>query len=356
MPGYPSFRRGRQPHRGQRRGTGRPGQSRPPTATQSAPDLQNFFATLVSAMSSFLGVNPGASGDSGTGVAPTYQNQGYPPPLLQNMPTGNDVTANYGTGNRDAPRAPRQWSSVAQSAPRAPSNTGGTRRRAPQAPRAPSNVRVNQAQDAPEPRVHSENPDFRSLVRATNLGARLNSAKQNWEHLPVTVNSAIDRITSSIRPPAPTDSLKHKLGRAADQFKNAIRHTVTEHLVAQYASNQRNLAQLDGTDKQEAYQIARKQLIRSNGRITGTRADELLAITKADEECYRQDMEWRIVPNRKRPASRSPPAEVQPEEPLPVSNRFQGLQDELDIEGLQDLLDQSISDPNQTAAAKEPPP
>jgi len=210
-------------------------------------------------------------------------------------------------------------------------------------------------QTTAEPRVQSENPDFKELVRATNLGARLNNAKQNWERLPVTLNTAIDRVTSSIKPPAPTDSLRQKLARAADTFKNAIRHAVSEHLVAQYSSNQRSLAHLDGTDRDQAYQIARKQLIRSNGRINGTRADELLSITKADEESHRQEVEWRTVQGRKRPASRTPPPEVEPEVPVATSNRFAGLTDELDLEGLQELLDRSISDPNTTAAAKEPP-
>ena len=175
----------------------------------------------------------------------------------------------------------------------------------------------------------SSNPDFKEMVHRTNLGARLLNARQNWERLPASVNTAINRVTDLIKPPAPSDTLRQKLNRAADQFKGAIRHIVSEYITGQYSSNQRALAQLDSRDRTRANQIVHKQLTRSNGRINNARADDLISATVAD--IHDVWLECHTVTSRKRNHTPTPSPSSQGTTPVPVTihNRFQPLQDQL---------------------------
>jgi len=183
--------------------------------------------------------------------------------------------------------------------------------------------------------ITSENPDFRELIKTVNQGARLYHAQNNWERLPTTVDRAIDRITTSVRPPMPDESLKRQITRAADQFKNAIRHTVTEHLVRKTAQTHRTMGQLDQTDLHQARAIARKQLLRTNTRMNSARAEELLDHIATDVRD--PNPPWTTT-------TRGTRRETVPHEDAPITtrNRFQVLQEEDDNRPL--MSDENIEE------------
>jgi len=351
---YPS--RGRSHNRG--RGSGRRGQPRPqretsnPTTTSSSssttatPNLAALFTSLVSVLQQFVSTPQGDSSSSsgGTGASgggypkpPQQRNRRHPPanpappiPSLMDFPP---LARPQGMGGGTKIPRPR------------PQETSG---------RAAG---INVPQQEGRSEKMSENPDFKDLVRRTNLGARLQNAKSNWQKLPSTLNAAIDRLTQSIKPPAPTESLSQKLSRAAENFKSNIRHIVEEHLVTQYGSNQRALAQLDATDRDHATLIARKQLTKSNGRINNTRAEELLHIQYVDEMEIRDG--WRQAQSKKRALPRTPsPQTLQISVPVEVHNRFQPLsEDQLEPDQALELLEQTMSDPeNPTPVERQKSP
>jgi len=60
-----------------------------------------------------------------------------------------------------------------------------------------------------------------------NQGARHYHAQGNWEYLPTTLDRAVYRITSSVRPAMLDDTLIRQITRAADTLKESIRHPIT---------------------------------------------------------------------------------------------------------------------------------
>jgi len=307
MPSYP-FRgraggqaRGRGGSRG--RGQGRPGPSgtRQTQHQQNNNSLTSLLTTLVSAVATAIGPSLGGNGGRGAG------SQHRPP-----------STASYqqdppheGNRNRNQTRPPVRYQPY--------DNRPRNQRDYNQGEYQPrDNNRGSQFQ--------SENPDFVQLVRSTNQGARIQNAMSNWERLPPTVDRAIDRIQHSIRPPMPDEGLHNKIKSAAGQFKNAIRHIVNEHLVAKYTQTTRTLASLDQRDREQAKQVARKQLLRSNGRMQPQRADDLISITTVDGDG------WRYIPQRRRSnGTTTPPrAQAPASAPVPTQNRFGALANEAD--------------------------
>ena len=75
------------------------------------------------------------------------------------------------------------------------------------------------------------------------------------------------KINNSIKPPMLDEALKNKINRATDNFKNNLRGTVNDHLIAKYAQWTRTLAQLDNADYGHAKNVAEKLSIRNNTRL-----------------------------------------------------------------------------------------
>jgi len=169
--------------------------------------------------------------------------------------------------------------------------------------------------------VNSDNPDFRELIKTMNQGARLYHAQNHWESLPITLDKAVDRISSSVRPPMPDETLSRHITRAANSFKEAIRHSVNEHLVRKSTQTRRTLQQLDPQDENQAKSIVRRQLLRTNGRMTPSMADELLNTVSLDLGGH-NNHRWQDPPGG---GARPPPPPQ--DQTITIQNRFQILQD-----------------------------
>ena len=180
----------------------------------------------------------------------------------------------------------------------------------------------------------SENPDFVNLIRATNQGARLHHAQQNWERLPTTIGRAVDKIANSVRPPLMDDGFQRHIQRAAASFKEAIRHTVSEHLVSKYTGVRRQLGHLDNRDMEQARAIARRQILRSNQRMTTERVDQLLTVIQQD---VASGSSWELATGRR--TARHPPHQGRPT--IDTSNRFQGLS-EVDSDTVSEATDSDM--------------
>ena len=210
---------------------------------------------------------------------------------------------------------------------------------------------------------HSENPDFKDIIKGMNQGARLQHANGNWEQLPQTIDKAIDRVTGSIRPPLADQKRSDKISRAAGNFKYAITHAVKEHITEKYAGVCRHLASVDDTDFIEARNIAKKQMLRGSGRINSDTADALIGVVRTDYQARKVEAnQWRQVQhNRGHKSSYGQegsnyPLLVPPvSEPVAgTSNRFSPLND-IDADTVADLMDTSFTDNGQELPPPIPP-
>ena len=179
-------------------------------------------------------------------------------------------------------------------------------------------------------------------MRATNHGARIQHAQANWESLPSTIERAVDSISSSIRPPLADDGFKRTIARAASSFKNAIRHSVTEHLVAKYSAVRRQLTTLDPRDRRQATDIARRQILRANQRITAARVDGLLEIVLSDSTA---DGSWQLARGRhsSRASSIQAPIHVETDNRfLPLADMEEDANDQFNHSDLLDILETEV--------------
>ena len=78
------------------------------------------------------------------------------------------------------------------------------------------------------------------------------------------------------------DGFQRHIQQAASSFKEAIRHSVSEHLISKYTGVRRQLTHLDDRDMDQARAIARRQILRSNQRMTADRVDRLLTVVQQD--------------------------------------------------------------------------
>jgi len=108
------------------------------------------------------------------------------------------------------------------------------------------------------------------------------------------------------------EGFQRHIQRAAASFKEAIRHSVSEYLVSKYTGVRRQLSHLDNRDMEQARAIARRQILRSNQRMTTERVDQLLTVVQQD---VAQGSTWELATGRRyarhplsREGSRSIPA------------------------------------------------
>ena len=331
------------------RGRGRPPPSHGGTGDhrqqQQQPAWAGFLTTLVSTLQSFMGGPPPPRDRGGrgrargtqrdTGMAPPQSNQ---TPYHEAPPARGRSSRRGRSGGRGRSRGgPSRSRSRGRGQPRPfpdrqyPPYTGNrsiSRGRGQPHP-YPNGQRPNQA--PPNRQFDSQNPDFPDLVKGFNQGARLENARRNWQNLPNKISENIDRTTSSIRPPLIDDKLTTKLKRAAENFKYAIHHAVSEHVTEKYHSVCRHLASVDDTDFQQAQIIANRQLVRGSGRINYQKAEELTHLVRNDYfPKRRQNHDWRLVRgNNKNKPTEVAQSQAPPSNPLPVEtqNRFQVLAD-----------------------------
>jgi len=271
----------------------------------------------------------------------------------QNHGESSGVTSGYHRDRYPRPSNPRyEDSSVTSSSGRHRPNyddhfpaINSTRQSIPAkarpTPRPPTRMETNPAQTRPTGApgaalssgrrgefFQSENPDFRPTVRHFNNAARLQHAAQNWEQVPVGVQRAITKVANSIKPPLADEDLRGKINRAADSFSYNVQRLVSEHVAAKYVSTTRSLAQLDPTDQNEARAIARRQILRSNTRISQQQLEGLFQTVGSDAVRHRDG--WHRVGTRDAPNYTTPPAAPE----VPTSNRFAALEDEVPSDDL----------------------
>jgi len=300
---------------------------------------QDTYADVVRALRDLLpqGAPPrdvyGGGSRRGSGRAQPQQQQPRRTPSRNYRPAQS--TQRYQPYNRDhrpdqRPRAdsPRRPITRPQrSPPRRPDTrlTRSPRRYSetfPPPSRAdPTHTNTNQTNATSGPRsgaFQSDNPDFRLMVRYFNNGARLQHAANNWQQVPVGVQRAVDKVAQSVKPPLADDALQNKIRRAADQFAYNLQCAVSDHVTSKYTSTTRALAQLDPLNRNEARAIARRQILRSNTRVSTDHLDGLLSSVGTDIVHNQED--WRRVGRRGPPQPPPPQADT-----ISTQNRFAAL-------------------------------
>ena len=130
------------------------------------------------------------------------------------------------------------------------------------------------------------------------------------------------------------DGFQRHIQQAASSFKEAIRHSVSEHLISKYTGVRRQLTHLDDRDMDQARAIARRQILRSNQQMTVDRVDQLLTVVQQD---VAQGSSWKIA--RGCHSVRHPPH--QGRLTVYTSNRFQGLS-EVDSDSVSEIAESEM--------------
>ena len=130
------------------------------------------------------------------------------------------------------------------------------------------------------------------------------------------------------------EGFQRHIQRAAASFKEAIRHSVSEYLVSKYTGVRRQLSHLDNRDMEQARAIARRQILRSNQRMTTERVDQLLTVVQQD---VAQGSTWELATGRR--YARHP--RQQGRLTINTSNRFQGLS-EVDSDSVSEIVDSEM--------------
>ena len=112
--------------------------------------------------------------------------------------------------------------------------------------------------------------------------------------------------------------------------------------MAKYSTVRRQLSTLDPRDRRQATDIARRQLLRANQRITAARADELLEIVRADTTA---DGSWQLARGRhsSRASSIQSPIHVETDNRfLPLADMEEDANDQFNHSDLLDILDTEV--------------
>lgn len=176
------------------------------------------------------------------------------------------------------------------------------------------NVRVNTGtvnQSRNNNYFESENPDFSHLVKGAFAVGQTDHHLRNWQRCPPSIAGQIDKIIGNIKPPKADGELKQTLKKAADAFKSSIQKAVHQHLEFVQATAYDNLADLDQRDRNEAEKVADRQL----RRRLGSRFKNSSNTAGGGD--------WQTV----KTSRRQPPTRNTAPLPVPVSNRFDGLDD-----------------------------
>ena len=195
---------------------------------------------------------------------------------------------------------------------------------------------VNDPRATQGDQFQSDNLDFVNLTRATNQGPDCSTPRRIGK-LPTmitTIGRAVDKIANSVRPPLMDDGFQRHIQRAAASFKEAIRHSVSEHLISKYTGVRRQLTHLDDRDMDQARAIAGRQILRSNQRMTADRVNLLLTVVQQD---VAQGSNWELARGRR--CVRHPPQ--QGRLTVDTSNWFQGLS-EVDSDSVSEIANLTL--------------
>jgi len=123
----------------------------------------------------------------------------------------------------------------------------------------------------------SSNEDFAKLVRETARFVKVKHASNNWQNIPVAVDRDITRVAESIKPPSPSDELRHQIAQASDSFKSAITAAVQQHLDKVSTAVKADIRSMSHQDLHLVHETVRRQMKRpENKKVRQSTIDDAL--------------------------------------------------------------------------------
>ena len=121
----------------------------------------------------------------------------------------------------------------------------------------------------------SSNPDFKPLVKLLNRLTRLHNCYNNWQTMPPkTLAKSLKHFSDSIRPPVDEKKFREDIDRLTKLYANDIVTTVKQHIDYHIKETTKKAHTHCQTDIDHIWSTVRRQLGRSNNRITASTIDE----------------------------------------------------------------------------------
>ena len=138
-------------------------------------------------------------------------------------------------------------------------------------------IKPRNVKPTPRPRIATSNPDFTSNIKNIYRFVQVEHHKQVWMELPSKIDTHINDLMDSIKPPMPNDILRHSLTEMGNQIKSQILIAVQEHLIRTSDEVIEALEHNCPEDINDASKIATDQLQKRLGKkLMATERDEML--------------------------------------------------------------------------------
>lgn len=143
----------------------------------------------------------------------------------------------------------------------------------------------------------SNNPDFKPLVKLLNCLTRLRSSRTHWQTTPPkTIGKSLKLFSERIRPPVDDELFRGKISQLTEQYADSITEIVKIHLDHHIKETVKQAHSLRQTDIDLAWSTVRRQLSRSNKRITSA----IIVDSKTHYDSY-QNQDTSTEPNHYSP-------------------------------------------------------
>lgn len=127
----------------------------------------------------------------------------------------------------------------------------------------------------------SSNPDFKLLVKLLNRLTRLRSCSINWQIMPPkTVAKSLILFRDSIRPPVDDHQFRDEINRLTQEYADNVLTAVHQHIDNHVCETIKHAHSLCQADIDRVWSTVRRQLCRSNNKITAS----ILSETKSTYE------------------------------------------------------------------------
>jgi len=211
----------------------------------------------------------------------------------------------------------------------------------------------------------STNPDFTKVVSTLNKGARLQNCLRNWEEIPPNILKAIDKVTTSIKPPLGDEALASQMSKLSTAFAKKLKALVDGHVISKYRLIKAQSADLDHSDHQAALDTAKRQLLKGNKRMHPELADHLLQVVKADMligphkgpgRRHTKSKSGKVTTRGHAAANTAPPAEPVTPEAMDDVEPTENLIEELSEDELREVLEDTLSENSEREEVIVTPP
>lgn len=122
----------------------------------------------------------------------------------------------------------------------------------------------------------STNKDFTPMTKTLVRMVQLRHHQDNWQVLPKTIKSQLDKLMASIKPPLADSTLEADLENLKLSFASGLRTAVSAHITRSLKMETEKAKTLNSADIEKAKRVASKHVRQRLGRLTEERRLQFL--------------------------------------------------------------------------------